>query len=294
MKKYIFVAMAALFVSCSDQQLTDSVTDVKSTELVQTSDVNDKAKVNALIERARWGDGQAFLQLADCYRDGIGVKKDFLGMACMVIQANAYGAIKSEKEYFSRIPDDNVYKQCFALADMSGNKLRTGKDSILTILNAMDCPDALAIQGIVSVECGDTIGGFETIRKAAGNGSNFASVLLTMNKNDGDLHPDRDKLERIVDRTPVVYKMLGRIYRDSEEDNDTNKRLAARYYLEADKHALLSKHEAMWLLSYYRSGGDIQLSDEDIRRLEAFSHVTGDEHEIIVADTVGVDSIDNQ
>lgn len=100
MKKYIFVATAALFVNCSDQQLTDSVTDVKSTELLQTSDVNDKAKVDALIEKARWGDGQAFLQLADCYRDGIGVKKDFLGMMCMVIQANTYGAIESEKEYF--------------------------------------------------------------------------------------------------------------------------------------------------------------------------------------------------
>ena len=105
MKKYIFVTMAALFISCSDQQLTDSVTDVKSTELVQTSDVNGKAKVDALIEKARWGDGQAFLQLADCYRDGIGVRKDFLGMTCMVIQANAHGAIESEKEYFSRIPE---------------------------------------------------------------------------------------------------------------------------------------------------------------------------------------------
>lgn len=286
--------MTALFISCSDQQLTDSVTDVKSTELVQTSDINDKAKVDALIEKARWGDGQAFLQLADCYRDGIGIKKDFLGMTCMAIQANVYGAIESEKEYFAQIPDDNVYKQCFALADMSSSKLRTGKDSIQTILNAMDCPDALAIHGIVSVECGDTIGGFETIRKAADNGSNLASVLLTMNNNDGTLHPDRDKLEKIADRTPVVYKMLGRIYRDSEEDNDINKRQAARYYLEADKHALLSKHEAMWLLSYYRSGGDIQLSDEDVRRLEALSHVTGDEREIIVAGTMCVDSIDNQ
>lgn len=125
MKKYIFVAMAALFISCSDQQLTDSVADVKSTELMQTSD--DRAKFNTLVEKARLGDGQAFLQLADCYRDGIGVKKDFLGMTCMVIQANAHGSIESEKEYFSRIPDDNVYKQCFALADMSSSKLRTEK-----------------------------------------------------------------------------------------------------------------------------------------------------------------------
>lgn len=40
--------------------------------------------------------------------------------------------------------------------------------------------------------------------------------------------------------------------------------------------------------------GAAAIFNEDIRRLEAFSHVTGDEHEIIVADTVCVDSIDNQ
>ena len=62
MKKCIFMAMTALFVCCSDQQLTDGVTDVKSTELVQTSD--DKEKFDALIEKARWGDGQAFLRLS--------------------------------------------------------------------------------------------------------------------------------------------------------------------------------------------------------------------------------------
>ena len=38
---------------------------------------------NTIMDKARWGDGQAFLLLADCYRDGIGVKPDFLGMVCM-------------------------------------------------------------------------------------------------------------------------------------------------------------------------------------------------------------------
>lgn len=71
MKKCIFMAMTALFVCCSDQQLTDGVTDVKSKELVQTSD--DKEKFDALIEKARWGDGQAFLQLANCSIETVSV-----------------------------------------------------------------------------------------------------------------------------------------------------------------------------------------------------------------------------
>ncbi len=284
--------MIVLLASCSDQQLTEGIADVKDTEYVEI--VNNKEKIDALLDNARWGNSQAFLQLADCYRDGIGVKKDFLGMMCMVEQANALGAINSEKDYLSRLPEDNVYKQCSILIDMSGSELRERKDSILTILNAMDCPDALAIYGIVSIECGDTIGGFEAIRKAADNGSDFAAILSTMQNNNGNLRPDKNKLEEIADNNPVVCKMLGRIYRDFEEDNDINKRLAAHYYMEAEKYALLSKREVMWLLSYYRSGGDILLSDEDVRRLEAFSHVPGDEREIIVADTICVDSIDNQ
>lgn len=288
MKKYIFMATAALLVSCSDQQLTEGIADIKDAKSVET--INDKNKIDTLVENARWGNSQAFLQLADCYRDGIGVKQDFLGMMCMVEQANALGAINSEKEYLSRLPENNVYKQCCSLMDMSGRELRERKDSILTVLNAMDCPDALAIYGIVSIECGDTIGGFETIRKAADNGSGFAAILSTMQNGDGNLRPDKNKLEKIADKNPLVCKMLGRIYRDFEEDNDINKRQAALYYLEAEKHALLSKSEAMWLLSYYRNGGDIQLSDEDVRRLETFSNIPGDGREIIIADTICVDN----
>lgn len=294
MKKYIFVAMAALFVSCSDQQLMDGVTDVKFTELVQTFD--DRTKFDALVEKARWGDGQAFLQLADCYRDGIGVKKDILGIICMVKQANEVGAIDNEEDYFARLPDDNIYKQCFSIGTLRNSELRERKDSIQTILNAMDNPDALAMCGIVSVECGDTIGGFETIQMAADNGSDFASVLLAMHNSNGELRPDKEKLKQIADKIPIAYSILGRIYSVFEKDSDINKRMAAHYYLEAEKHALLSKWGAKWLLSYYKENGDIQLTDEDVKRLEArsYSYTQNNKREVVVADTVCLDSIDNQ
>lgn len=288
MKKCIFVAMVSLFTSCSDHQLMDGVTDVKSIELVQTS--NDKAKFNALVEKGRWGDRMAFLHLADCYRDGIGVKKDFLGMLCMVGQAKGLGAIDNEGNYFDCLSDDDVYKRCFAIINLRTSELRDRKDSILTILNAIDNPDALAMRGIVSVECGDTIGGFETIRKAADEGSDFASVLLTMHNNNGELQPDKNKLEQIANEIPLVSKILGNICLDIEKDSNVTERQAAHYYLEAEKHALLTKREAWWLLSYYKNGGDIQLTDEDVERLEAFSYIQNNEGEVIIADTVCVDN----
>lgn len=292
MKNFIFMAMAALLFSCSDLQFADNVANGNPTESVMTSD--DKAKIDALVEKARWGDGQAFLQLADCYRDGIGVKKDFLGMMFMVEQADEFGAIDNENDYFTHLPDDDVYKQCFGIINLRSRELKDGKDSILTMLNTIDSPDALAIRGIVCVECGDTIEGFKTIRKAADNGSDFACVMMTMHDSNGVLKPDKNKLEQIADKIPIAYTMLGKIYHVFETDNNINKRQAAHYYLEAEKHALLPKRGARWLLSYYKEGGDIQLTDEDVKRLEALSYIQNDEKEVVVPDTIYVDNIDNQ
>ena len=65
MKKYLFVIMAVMLalVSCTDSQFLDENTG----NLSELSSFNE---INALIEQARWGDGQAFVKLADCYRDG--------------------------------------------------------------------------------------------------------------------------------------------------------------------------------------------------------------------------------
>ena len=81
-KNCMFLILVALIVSCSNHQLSESVSEVMS-ETVMDEKAKANAEFNALMDKARWGDGQAFLKLADCYRDGIGVKPDFLGMVCM-------------------------------------------------------------------------------------------------------------------------------------------------------------------------------------------------------------------
>ena len=81
-KNCMFLILVALIVSCSNHQLSESVSEVMS-ETVVDEKAKANAEFNALMDKARWGDGQAFLKLADCYRDGIGVKPDFLGMVCM-------------------------------------------------------------------------------------------------------------------------------------------------------------------------------------------------------------------
>lgn len=56
-----------------------------------------------LLHQARWGDGSAYLKLADCYRDGFGVKKDFFGMITM-----ANMAVRADVTKLSMIADTRM------------------------------------------------------------------------------------------------------------------------------------------------------------------------------------------
>ena len=290
MKKCIILFMAAILASCSDTQLAESIADVKESELVK-EDANGNAVINALVERARWGDGQAYLQLADCYRDGIGVKKDFLGMMVMVEQARAHGAIHDEKEYMAQIPDDNDIKRFCNLIDKSSDQLREGKDSIMAQLATIDSPDAHALFGVLCVESGDSIRGFEIIRDASERGSDFAALLNALPDWKGNIQPDKMKLEQLAERIPLAYKLLGKLSLKPDENGIIDERKTAYYYMKADEHALLSRREARWLLAYHKDVGIPQLTESDVKRLEAFISFPNERLEI-VADTVSVDSIE--
>ena len=289
MKKYIILFMVAILASCSDMQLAESIADVKESELVKEN-ANGSAEINALVERARWGDGQAYLQLADCYRDGIGVKKNFLGMLAMLEQARDHGAIRSENEYMTQIPDDNDIKRFFNLMDKSSSQLIEEKDSIMTQLATIESPDAHALFGVLCVESGDSIRGFEIIRDASERGSDFAALLNALPDWKGNIQPDKMKLEQLAERIPLAYNLLGKLSLKPDENGIIDERKVAYYYMKADEHALLSRRGARWLLAYHKDVGIPGLTESDVNRLEAFIRFPNERVEI-VADTVSVDSI---
>ena len=294
MKKCIILFMVAILASCSDTQLAESIADVKESELVKEN-ANGSAEIKAIVERARWGDGQAYLQLADCYRDGIGVKKNFLGMLAMVEQARVHGAIHDEMEYVTKIPEDNDIKRFCDLMDKSCSQLIEEKDSVMVQLATIDSPDVLAMYGVLCVESGDSIRGFEIIRDASERGSDFAALLNALLDWKGNIQPDKMKLEQLAERIPLAYKLLGKLSLKPDENGIVDERKVAYYYMKADEHALLSQREAKWLLAYHKDVSIPELTDSDVKRLESFIRTPGERVEI-VADTVSVDSIelDNQ
>ena len=294
MKKCIILFMTAILASCSDTQLAESIADVKESELVKEN-ANGSAEIKALVERARWGDGLAYLQLADCYRDGIGVKKNFLGMLAMVEQARVHGAIRDEMEYVTKIPEDNDIKRFCDLMNKSCSQLIEEKDSVMVQLATIDSPDVLAMYGVLCVESGDSIRGFEIIRDASERGSDFAALLNALLDWKGNIQPDKMKLEQLAERIPLAYKLLGKLSLKPDENGIVDERKVAYYYMKADEHALLSLREAKWLLAYHKDVSIPELTDSDVKRLESFIRTPGERVEI-VADTVSVDSIelDNQ
>ena len=294
MKKCIILFMVAILASCSDTQLAESIADVKESELVKEN-ANGSAEIKALVERARWGDGLAYLQLADCYRDGIGVKKNFLGMLAMVEQARVHGAIHDEMEYVTKIPEDNDIKRFCDLMDKSCSQLIEEKDSVMVQLATIDSPDVLAMYGVLCVESGDSIRGFEIIKDASERGSDFAALLNALLDWKGNIQPDKMKLEQLAERIPLAYKLLGKLSLKPDENGIVDERKVAYYYMKADEHALLSQREAKWLLAYHKDVSIPELTDSDVKRLESFIRTPGERVEI-VADTVSVDSIelDNQ
>ena len=294
MKKCIILFMVAILASCSDTQLAESIADVKESDLVKEN-ATGSAEIKALVERARWGDGQAYLQLADCYRDGIGVKKNFLGMLAMVEQARVHGAIHDEMEYVTKIPEDNDIKRFCDLMNKSCSQLIEEKDSVMVQLATIDSPDVLAMYGVLCVESGDSIRGFEIIRDASERGSDFAALLNALLDWKGNIQPDKMKLEQLAERIPLAYKLLGKLSLKPDENGIVDERKVAYYYMKADEHALLSQREAKWLLAYHKDVSIPELTDSDVKRLESFIRTPGERVEI-VADTVSVDSIelDNQ
>ena len=99
-----FLGMAVMgivlfFASCSEQHvMEDAFTSQKLTEQ-KIMTVTPQDSVVSLFNHARWGDGSAYLKLADCYRDGFGVKKDLLGMFTMAEMAKTRGVIQNVEEY---------------------------------------------------------------------------------------------------------------------------------------------------------------------------------------------------
>ena len=281
MKKYllIWIVSATVCMGCTDLQfLGDALADFHQQK--------SNNEMNTLIEQARWGDGQAFLKLADCYRDGNGVEKDFVGMLCMLAQAREYGGIDCMEDYLKKLPEGSDFKMIFDAINKFEDTQIDEANLMAEQLIDKGSPDGYTVQGIMAIERGDTLGGRRLMGQAAVQGSTFAELILFFSEWNTHNTPNIKRLKELSDKMPLANAILAKFYAKSER----NEQLAAHYYLKADEKAFLGKRGARWLLSN-RQFIDMSLSKRDIERLQmlAGERVIEDPDEIIEVDTLGTE-----
>lgn len=275
----LYMIMMSFLASCSEQQIAEeTLSSSKLTEQKRIT-VSPQDSVMSLLYQARRGDGSAYLKLADCYRDGFGVKKDFFGMITMAHIAESRGGINRMENYVYDLPDGNDYKTLFLLMDGYKSYIKENADSVEQVLCENNSPEAKTFLGIIMVDKGDTISGKNMIKEAAERGCSLAELLMTVPDWKGVLRADATKLCIIADRIPVAYSILGDLYYEPDENGHTDKKFAVEYYMKAEEHAVLGRRGASRVLDYYKNGGDILLTEDDVKRLEQIVQPKGIETE---------------
>lgn len=285
MKKYVFVLMATMIAlaGCTNlKNVDESLTDMSMTAT--------GSEFGTLIEKARWGDGQAYLELANCYREGNGVEQDFVGMLCMLSQAEDLGSIKRMEDYLKEMPEGSEFRMIFDAIEKFEDKQIEEAISLSDQLIANGCSDGYTVKGVMAIESGDTIGGLHLMELAASQGSSFAKLLLCIPEWSNGKTQHMEMLKALSKEKPFAYTFLARLYTGEDDESMKDEHLAAQYYLKADENACLSKRGARWLLHYHQYINKLPLLERDIQRLQIIAgmNLTCQE-ELEVTDTIIVE-----
>ena len=264
MKKYFYLVVMLMMVSCTDQFVMDEV----AGELAEQTPASEVA---TLMEKARWGDGQAYVELADCYREGKGVKQDFVGMLSMAAMACQYGGINHVEDFLFSLPENSEYRLAIEVLYKSDEEKMEEAEALADRLVEQGALDGYTMKGIMTMERGDSLEGKRLIEQGAENGSSLAEMLLCFPTWRDPDRPDMKKLTALAERIPWACNLLGDICSNKKNADLMNERLAAYYYMKADEQACLTKRGAQYLLIYHLTDKDFSLSESDFERIKKLS-----------------------
>lgn len=260
MKKLFYCAAVVVgLAACSESLYTEVLPEEEETYDLRT-----------LEERAKSGDGAAFLELANCYRDGRGVKRDFMKMSCMAYQAERFGGIARMESYLDSLPVRSEYGMLYRSVKCMDKRFH--EDALLladSLLMAGSC-EGYTVKAFVAGENNDTVGCRRFLDEAINKGSSLAADILVLGANSGFFKMEFGQLVELADQDPFLCLMLGDIYRGDDYPEKKNRDLAAQYYLKAFNRAFLGKERAKWLMSYLENGGSVGVSKIELEQLRSF------------------------
>lgn len=224
--------------------------------------------LSTYVEQARWGDGEAYLKLADYYSRDADVERGLLMANVMVSWARLYGAIDSEESYFERFPKDSPFFQLNTLmSDMNNGRLEDClvRAETLPNKNIQEIVKALVFRGQGKV---DEASGM--LKKCANRGSLLARILLLGNEED------LAEMEDLAKDLPWIYNQLVRASVHTDNNNAYEDSVIVAYYRKADAHACLDDIGIRWLLSYdeeRQKNGAEKVDVVEMKRLRKLSEM---------------------
>ena len=262
-KAILFLLTTMMMASCAEQQVFDEVALDTPEQETETVDFNN------LMAQARWGDGSAYLKLADYYINGKnGTKPDFMATISMLSMAEEYGAIGRPGEYISNLPENDNTRMAFeAMKSINDRQGENGME-LANRLIEKGCVDGYALKGYALMEMGDTIEAIRLATLATEQGSSLGRALqyVIPYSKMSDI-PDESVMLPIAEAVPIFYRFMAEEYYKHLAEHPENDEKVARLYLKADENGCLDKRGAEWLLSYKECGNELPLSETDILRL---------------------------
>lgn len=264
MKKAILFLLATMIMaSCAEQQVFDDIALDAPEQVTKTENFND------LMAQARWGDGNAYLKLADYYINGKnGTKPDFMATISMLTMAEEYGTISRPGEYISNLPENDNTRMAFEAIESVNNRQEEKGMELADLLIEKGCVDGYALRGYALMEMGDTIEAIRLATQAAEQGSSLGKALqyVIPYAQMSDM-PDESIMLPIAETVPIFYLFMAEEYDKHLAEHPENDEKVARFYLKADENGCLDKRGAEWLLSFMECGNSLPLSETDILRL---------------------------
>ena len=269
MKKIVpLILLACLFTGNTDSQPKAATPYLPTLPAVQVL-ASDSVHIPTLIQKARWGSGEAYIQLAICYKEGKGVQQDLFGFFYMMMMAKEHGVSEEVKEYLVSLPEDDEFKYLYEVLNYSKSETKEQVNNINARISKMKCRDAQNVKALLNILQGGTEQDNPDLDKAIEAGSQLAMIAKLSLEQHAVNASVIQKWEAMTDQFPFVHMIIANVLRKSENPAEHIKQIA-HHYMQAEKLALLDRDGADYLLHYHENGGSVQLSKQDVKRLKAF------------------------
>lgn len=267
MKKIFFILCYAL-ICCTSCEARMSI---ENSSMSQDANVPDP-KIEKLIQQARQGEIEAYDALAECYRDGDGVKQSFYNMITMyTISCEKSG--KNIEDVIKSLGENHPLYLLIKALDYSCAK--DIPQEVVAKLRKVSPADAMIYDAIYAFECNkDMIASQQILKEAEAKGSDMACILqIYLHKKNGNQEQYEQSLHLYADRFPGLYVKLGEL--SMRDDCEGHWEQAVRYFTLADNNGMLTSRGALALSLVYRmleKKGKMKCDPKEMVRLEALAN----------------------